>query len=67
MRRKVSFEDRPSDLPPELFERYVNDAFRMNPDLKTHDVPVIRYLALKGAHHNRFRADDDRFCGPDEA
>ena len=45
MRRKVSFEDRPSDLPPELFDRYVNDAFWMDPDLKTHDVPDIRCLA----------------------
>jgi sulfotransferase len=44
VRRKVSFEDRPSILPPELFDRYVNDAFWMNPDLNTHGVPVIRYL-----------------------
>jgi sulfotransferase len=44
VRRKVSFEDRPSILPPELFDRYANDAFWMNPDLNTHGVPVIRYL-----------------------
>lgn len=44
VRRKVTFEERTSVLPPELFERYVNDAFWMNPDLNTHGVPVIRYL-----------------------
>ena len=44
VRRKVAFEERPSVLPPELFDRYVNDAFWMNPDLNTHGVPVIRYL-----------------------
>jgi sulfotransferase len=43
VRRKVEFIDRPTVLPPELFERYQNDAFWMNPDLNTHNVPVIRF------------------------
>ena len=44
VRRKVSFVDRPSVLPPELFARFENDAFWMNPDLNSCNVPVIRYL-----------------------
>ena len=30
-------------LPPELFQRFENDAFWMNPDLNIHGVRVIRY------------------------
>jgi sulfotransferase len=43
VRRKVAFIDRPTILPPDLFARYENDAFWMNPDLNTHGVPIIRY------------------------
>lgn len=43
VRRKVEFIDRPSILPPDLFERFENDAFWMTPDLNVHDVPVVRY------------------------
>jgi sulfotransferase len=45
VRRKVEFIERPSVLPPELFARFENDAFWMNPDLNTHGVPIIRYFA----------------------
>jgi len=43
VRRKVEFIERPSILPPELFARYENDAFWMNPDLNVHQVPIIRF------------------------
>jgi len=43
VRRKVEFIDRPTILPPELFERYENDCFWMNPDLNVHGVPIVRY------------------------
>jgi sulfotransferase len=44
VRREVGFEDRPSILPPDLFRRFENDAFWMNPELNVHGVPVIRYV-----------------------
>jgi sulfotransferase len=44
VRRKVEFIDRPSILPPDLFERFQNDAFWMNPALNIHNVPVVRYI-----------------------
>lgn len=44
VRRKVSFLERPTVLPPELFQRFENDAFWMNPDLNVHGVRVIRYV-----------------------
>ncbi len=44
VRRKVEFIDRPTILPPELFERFENDAFWMDPALNTCNVPIIRYL-----------------------
>lgn len=43
VRREVGFEERPTILPPELFRRFENDAFWMNPELNTYGVPVIRY------------------------
>ena len=43
VRRKVGFLERPTVLPPELFQRFENDAFWMNPDLNIHGVRVIRY------------------------
>jgi sulfotransferase len=45
VRQKVEFVDRPTVLPPELFARFENDAFWMNPDLNRHGVRVIRYGA----------------------
>jgi sulfotransferase len=45
VRRKVDFLERPTVLPPELFQRFENDAFWMNPDLNVHGVRVIRYGA----------------------
>ncbi len=42
VRRKVEFIERPSILPPELFTRYENDCFWMNPELNVHGVPIIR-------------------------
>ena len=44
VRRKVEFVERPSVLPPDLFARFENDAFWMNPDLNTYGVPIIRYF-----------------------
>jgi sulfotransferase len=41
VRRKVSWIDRASVLPPELFNRFINDAFWTNPDLNTRNVRVI--------------------------
>ncbi|MCG2672786.1 sulfotransferase [Bradyrhizobium sp. CCBAU 11434] len=41
VRRKVSWLERETVLPPELFNRFANDAFWMIPELNTHNVPVI--------------------------
>jgi sulfotransferase len=41
VRRKVEFQERKTVLPPELFNRFVNDAFWNVPDLNTRQVPVI--------------------------
>lgn len=41
VRRKVQWIERESVLPPELFNRFVNDAFWTVPELNTHHVPVI--------------------------
>jgi sulfotransferase len=41
VRRKVQWIDRQSVLPPELFNRFANDAFWMAPELNSHNVPVI--------------------------
>jgi sulfotransferase len=43
VRRKVEWVERQSVLPPELFQRFVNDAFWINPELNIHNVPVIVY------------------------
>ncbi len=43
VRRKVAFIDRPTILPPDLFERFKDDAFWMKPDLNRDGVPIIRY------------------------
>ena len=45
VRREVSFVDRSTVLPPDLFERFANDAFWMNPELNHCGVPIIRYIA----------------------
>lgn len=41
VRRKVEFIERPSILPPELFARYENDAFWMDPALSVHGVRTL--------------------------
>jgi sulfotransferase len=41
VRRKVEWLDRDTILPPELFNRFVNDAFWTVPELNTRNVPVI--------------------------
>ena len=41
VRRRVEWIDRATVLPPELFNRFVNDAFWTVPELNTHNVPVI--------------------------
>jgi sulfotransferase len=43
VRRKVEWIDRTSVLPPELFDRFANDAFWTLPELNTNNVPVILY------------------------
>jgi sulfotransferase len=43
VRRKVEWIERATLLPPELFNRFVNDAFWMVPELNTRNVPVILY------------------------
>jgi sulfotransferase len=43
VRRKVEWVERQSVLPPELFQRFVNDAFWINQELNIHNVPVIVY------------------------
>ena len=43
VRRKVEWIERASVLPPELFDRFVNDAFWTVPELNTNNVPVILY------------------------
>jgi sulfotransferase len=41
VRRKVEWIERDTLLPPELFNRFVNDAFWMAPELNSRNVPVI--------------------------
>jgi sulfotransferase len=41
VRRKVEWIEQATVLPPELFNRFVNDAFWTMPGLNTHNVPVI--------------------------
>lgn len=41
VRRKVDWIERNTILPPELFNRFVNDAFWTIPELNTNQVPVI--------------------------
>ncbi len=43
VRKQVSFIERPTLLPPDLFARFENDAFWMRPELNVRGVPVIRY------------------------
>jgi len=43
VRRKVEWIDRSTVLPPEVFNRFVNDAFWTIPDLNHNNVPVILY------------------------
>lgn len=41
VRRKVEWIDRATVLPPELFDRFVNDAFWTVPELNVNNVPII--------------------------
>jgi len=41
VRRKVSWIERETVLPPELFNRFANDAFWTIPEINKHRVPVI--------------------------
>jgi sulfotransferase len=41
VRRKVEWINRTTVLPPELFNRFANDAFWAYPELNTNNVPVI--------------------------
>ena len=43
VRRKVEWIERATVLPPELFDRFANDAFWSVPELNTRNVPVILY------------------------
>ena len=44
VRRKVEWIERKTVLPPELFNRFLNDAFWTVPELNVNQVPVIIYL-----------------------
>lgn len=41
VRRKVGWVERDSVLPPELFNRFANDAFWAQPQLNTRNVPIL--------------------------
>ncbi len=43
VQRKVEWTDRVSVLPPDLFNRFVNDAFWALPELNTKNVKVLMY------------------------
>jgi sulfotransferase len=43
VRRKVEWVERPSVLPPELFNRFAEDAFWRRPEANPRDVRIIRY------------------------
>jgi len=43
VRRKVEWIERATVLPPELFDRFVNDAFWTVPELNTRNVRVVLY------------------------
>jgi sulfotransferase len=43
VRRKVEWIERPSVLPPELFQRFANDMFWRLPNSNIRHVPIIRY------------------------
>jgi sulfotransferase len=43
VRRKVEWVERTTVLPPELFDRFTNDAFWTIPELNTRNVKVILY------------------------
>ncbi len=42
IRRKVEWVERQTVLPPEIFQRFENDAFWRRPDLNIRQVPIIR-------------------------
>ena len=42
IRRKVEWVERQTVLPPEIFQRFENDAFWRRPDLNIRQVPLIR-------------------------
>lgn len=39
--RRVAHVERPTILPPDLFQRFQNDAFWLDPTLNRHNVPII--------------------------
>jgi sulfotransferase len=43
VRRKVEWIERKTVLPPELFNRFVNDAFWAVPEANVNGVPVLLY------------------------
>jgi sulfotransferase len=43
VRRKVEWVERSTVLPPELFDRFVNDAFWTVPELNTRNVQVVLF------------------------
>jgi sulfotransferase len=43
VRRKVEWVERPTVLPPGLFERFAGDAFWRAPELAAREVPIIAY------------------------
>ena len=43
VKRKVEWVDRNTILPPELFQRFLGDAFWNNPELNLNNVPVVLF------------------------
>ena len=44
VRRKVEWIERPTILPPELFDRFSNDMFWRTADAAARNVPIIQYI-----------------------
>ena len=45
VRRRVEWVERPTVLPPALFERFMGDMFWRDPEAQARNVPVIRFVS----------------------
>ncbi len=48
VRRRVAFQERPTILPPDLFERFQNDAFWAQPGRNPRNATIVRYAPPAG-------------------